>query len=50
MAGLRAPIDAFFEAVHVNAEYDILRLNRLNLLLRISATCLSFADLTKVEG
>ncbi len=50
MAGLRAPIDAFFEAVQVNAETEILRRNRLNLLNRISAACLSVADLTKVEG
>ena len=50
MAGLRAPIDAFFEAVQVNAENAILRRNRLNLLHRISATCLSVADLTRIEG
>jgi glycyl-tRNA synthetase beta chain len=50
MAGLRAPIDGFFEAVQVNAESELLRRNRLNLLHRISATCLSVADLTKVEG
>ena len=50
MAGLRAPIDAFFEAVQVNAENQILRRNRLNLLHRISAACLSVADLTKIES
>lgn len=50
MAGLRAPIDAFFETVQVNAENAILRRNRLNLLHRISATCLSVADLTRIEG
>ncbi len=50
MATLRAPIDAFFEAVQVNAESQILRRNRLNLLHRISATCLSVADLTRIEG
>ncbi|NND17759.1 MAG: glycine--tRNA ligase subunit beta, partial [Silicimonas sp.] len=50
MADLRAPIDAFFEAVQVNAENDILRRNRLNLLHRISAICLSVADLTKIEA
>ncbi len=50
MAGLRGPVDAFFEAVQVNADSEILRRNRLNLLHRISATCLSVADLTKVEG
>ncbi len=50
MATLRAPIDAFFEAVQVNAESQVLRRNRLNLLHRISATCLSVADLTRIEG
>jgi glycyl-tRNA synthetase beta chain len=50
MAGLRAPIDAFFDTVQVNADSQILRRNRLNLLHRISATCLSVADLTLIEG
>ena len=50
MAGLRAPIDAFFEAVQVNSDNEIVRRNRLNLLHRIRAICLQVADLTKVEG
>jgi glycyl-tRNA synthetase beta chain len=50
MADLRAPIDAFFEGVQVNAENQILRRNRLNLLSRIRATCLQVADLTRLEG
>ncbi len=50
MARLREPIDAFFEAVQVNAESQILRRNRLNLLHRISEICLSVADLTRLEG
>lgn len=50
LAALRAPIDAFFEAVVVNAENEILRRNRLNLLNRISAACLAVADLTRIEG
>lgn len=50
MAGLRAPIDAFFNAVQINAENQILRRNRLNLLHRIRETCLQVADLTRVEG
>ncbi|MGP9788999.1 glycine--tRNA ligase subunit beta [Roseinatronobacter sp. NSM] len=50
MAALRAPIDAFFEAVQINADNQILRRNRLNLLHRIRATCLQVADLTRVEG
>ena len=50
MAQLRAPIDAFFDAVQINAENEILRRNRLNLLHRIRAICSGVADLTKVDG
>jgi glycyl-tRNA synthetase beta chain len=50
MAGLRAPIDAFFTAVQVNADSAILRRNRLNLLSRIRTICLGVADLTKLDG
>jgi glycyl-tRNA synthetase beta chain len=50
MAALRAPIDAFFEAVQINTESQIIRRNRLNLLSRIRVLCLQVADLTKVEG
>jgi glycyl-tRNA synthetase beta chain len=50
MAALRAPIDAFFTAVQVNSDNQIVRRNRLNLLSRIRQICLSVADLTKIEG
>jgi glycyl-tRNA synthetase beta chain len=50
MAALRAPVDAFFEAVQVNAENQILRRNRLNLLHRIRSVCSGVADLTRLEG
>ncbi|WP_116597212.1 glycine--tRNA ligase subunit beta [Primorskyibacter marinus] len=50
MAALRAPIDAFFEAVQVNDDNAVLRRNRLNLLSRIRQTCLAVADLTSIEG
>ncbi|EBA09883.1 glycine--tRNA ligase subunit beta [Sagittula stellata] len=50
MATLRAPIDAFFDAVQVNSENSVVRRNRLNLLSRIRQTCLQIADLTKIEG
>jgi glycyl-tRNA synthetase beta chain len=50
MAGLRAPIDAFFEAVQVNSDNQVVRRNRLNLLSRIRQTCGQVADLSKVEG
>jgi glycyl-tRNA synthetase beta chain len=50
MAALRAPIDAFFTAVQVNADNEIIRRNRLNLLHRIRAICSGVADLTRIEG
>ncbi|TDL91187.1 glycine--tRNA ligase subunit beta [Meridianimarinicoccus aquatilis] len=50
MASLRQPIDAFFEAVQVNADSQIVRRNRLNLLHLIRATCLRVADLTRLGG
>ncbi|MEM9972782.1 MAG: glycine--tRNA ligase subunit beta [Pseudomonadota bacterium] len=48
MAALRGPVDAFFEATVVNAESEVLRRNRLNLLHRISETCGAVADLTRL--
>ncbi|HBB85504.1 MAG TPA: glycine--tRNA ligase subunit beta, partial [Sulfitobacter sp.] len=50
MAELRGPIDAFFEAVQVNAENPTVRRNRLNLLSRIRTICSAVADLTKLDG
>ena len=50
MAALRGPVDAFFEAVQVNAENQIVRRNRLNLLSQIRKVCAQVADLTKIEG
>ena len=50
MAGLRAPIDAFFEAVQVNSDNQVVRRNRLNLLSRIRDICLQVADLRRIEG
>jgi glycyl-tRNA synthetase beta chain len=50
MAALRAPIDAFFTAVQVNLDNQIVRRNRLNLLHRIRAICSGVADLTRIEG
>jgi glycyl-tRNA synthetase beta chain len=50
MADLRAPIDAFFETVQINADSEVLRRNRLNLLHRIRTICLSVADLRKLEA
>ena len=51
LAGLRAPIDAFFEKVTVNVtDNDQLRLNRLKLLNQIRATMDSVAAFSRIEG
>ncbi len=50
MAGMRGAIDAFFEAVQVNTDNQVVRRNRLNLLGKIRDICLQAADLTKLEG
>ncbi|QOL81037.1 glycine--tRNA ligase subunit beta [Pseudooceanicola spongiae] len=50
MAALRAPIDAFFMAVQINSDNDVVRRNRLNLLSTIRTTVLKVADLTRIEG
>ena len=50
MAQLRAPIDAFFTAVQINTDNQVVRRNRLNLLHRIRALVAQVADLTRVEG
>lgn len=47
---LRAPIDAFFDKVTVNADDRGLRANRLALLQRFAAATASVADLSKLEG
>ncbi|MDP1964425.1 MAG: glycine--tRNA ligase subunit beta [Reyranella sp.] len=50
-AGLRAPIDAYFEKVTVNVtDRPDLRLNRLKLLNQIRATMDSVAHFSKIEG
>jgi glycyl-tRNA synthetase beta chain len=50
LAPLRAPVDAFFEAVLVNAEDPALRVNRLNLLHEIRTALHAVADFSKIEG
>jgi glycyl-tRNA synthetase beta chain len=50
LASLRAPIDAFFDKVTVNAEDAKLRANRLALLQRFIAATATVADLGKLEG
>ena len=48
LAALRAPVDAFFEGVMVNAEQMDLRLNRLGLLATLHAAMNRAADLSKL--
>jgi glycyl-tRNA synthetase beta chain len=50
LADLRAPVDAFFEGVTVNAQDQTLRANRLRLLKRIGTTLAQVADFSKIEG
>jgi glycyl-tRNA synthetase beta chain len=50
LAALRAPIDAFFESVMVNADDAALRLNRLRLLTRLRALFMSVADVSVLQG
>lgn len=50
LAKLRAPVDAFFDAVTVNADDPRLRENRLKLLARLRAACDRIADFSKIEG
>ena len=50
MAQLRAPLDAFFERVTVNAPEPELRRNRLRLLSRVRVTMDRVADFSKIEG
>jgi glycyl-tRNA synthetase beta chain len=50
LAKLRAPVDAFFDKVTVNAPDAALRENRLKLLAQIRAATLDVADFSKIEG
>jgi glycyl-tRNA synthetase beta chain len=50
LAGLREPLDAFFERVTVNDPDPTLRRNRLNLLNRVRATMDRVADFSRIEG
>jgi glycyl-tRNA synthetase beta chain len=50
LARLRAPLDAFFDRVTVNAPEPDLRLNRLRLLNLLRATMDRVADFSRIEG
>ncbi|MCK0197973.1 glycine--tRNA ligase subunit beta [Ancylobacter sp. 6x-1] len=50
IAALRAPVDAFFEKVTVNAGAPALRANRLALLAAIRRVTRAIADFERIEG
>ncbi len=50
LAGLRAPVDRFFDDILVNADDPALRLNRLRLLAEIREATLEVADFSKIAG
>ena len=50
LAGLRAPLDAFFTNVTVNDSLPELRRNRLALLARVRAAMNQTADFSRIEG
>ncbi|MCJ2035119.1 glycine--tRNA ligase subunit beta [Methylobacterium sp. J-068] len=50
LSTLRAPVDAFFERVTVNADEPALRTNRLALLNALRAATREVADFSRIEG
>jgi glycyl-tRNA synthetase beta chain len=50
LAGLRGPVDAFFEGVMVNDPDAALRANRLALLAEVRGALHKVADFSKIEG
>jgi glycyl-tRNA synthetase beta chain len=50
LSRLRAPVDAFFDKVTVNADDPALRENRLKLLNALRAATRAVADFSKIEG
>ena len=50
LAGLRKPVDVFFDEVTVNCKEAELRENRLKLLSQIRTTMNTIADFSRIEG
>ncbi|NNM65574.1 MAG: glycine--tRNA ligase subunit beta [Burkholderiales bacterium] len=50
LAALKAPVDAFFDNVMVNADDPVLRANRLALLARLQAAMNQVADLSRLAA
>jgi glycyl-tRNA synthetase beta chain len=49
VAGLRAPLDAYFDTVTVNTPESDLRRNRLNLLNQVRSVIDQIADFSRIE-
>jgi glycyl-tRNA synthetase beta chain len=49
LAGLRAPVDHFFDKVMVNADDAAVRANRLALLASLAAAMNAVADISRLE-
>lgn len=50
LAGLRGPVDAFFDKVTVNDDDPAVRRNRLALLARVGSAAHRIADFSKIEA
>jgi len=50
LAKLRGPVDGFFDNIHVNAEKQEVRENRLKILSEIRAAVHQVADFSKIAG
>ncbi|MEP6146000.1 MAG: glycine--tRNA ligase subunit beta, partial [Nisaea sp.] len=50
LAGLRGPVDAFFDKVTVNVDDPALRRNRLALLARVGSAAHRIADFSNIEA
>ena len=50
LSALKAPVDAFFEGVMVNADDPALRANRLGLLMQLHAAMNGVADVSKLAA
>ena len=50
VAGLREPVDAFFDGVMVMAEDERVRTNRLALLTQVAGLFADIADFTRIAA
>ena len=50
LAGLRSPVDEFFDKVQVNCADAVLRINRLRLLSQIRSALGGVGDFSQIDG